>query len=215
MPSGDRSARETLVAILRSWPGHSGPGKPPVPDKLGRIQGHWLKVADIFHCYSDLIEGRHQERRGGPSIGKAASLVAANAKTRGTGQANLWKLWATYKDVAHLVSAATLICAEAHINLRDRPPGPAGLSLTQLIPFQMALLMPDLVLGVAMEFERCGLVVSEARAEPALDPNTLWRIPADINVLPVRPPVRNLRPQDIVILNNRRAGNRGRAHKTD
>ncbi len=211
----DEAARETLMGILRSWPDHSGPGQPPVPDKLGRIQGDWLKVADIFHHYYDLIEGQHQERRGGPSIGKAVTLVSANAKSRGTGEANLWKLWGAYKDVAHLVSAATLICTEVRDKLRDQPPGPAGLSPTQFVPFQMAFMMPDLVLAVAMEFERCGLaVVSDARAEPALDPDTLWRIPADINVVALPPLIRKLRPQDVVVLNNRRAGNRGGANKT-
>ena len=55
---------------------------------------------------------------------------------------------------------------------------------------------------------------SDVRTEPALDPDTLWRIPADINVVPFPPPIRKLRPQDIVVLNNRRAGNRGRANKT-
>lgn len=183
----------------------------PVPDKLGRTQADWLKVADIFHLYCDLVEGRHQGRRGGPSIGKAITLVSAKAENWGTGEANLWKLWGVYKDVAHLVSAATLICAEARHKLRDRPPGPAGLSPTQFVPFQMALLMPDLVLAVAIEFERYGLgVVSDARPEPVLDPDTVWQIPADINVVPLPPPIRKLRPQDIVVLNNRRAGNRGR-----
>lgn len=209
-PNGE-GARENLMKVLRSWPDHSGPGQPPVPDKLGRIQADWLKVADIFHHYSDLIEGRHQERRGGPSIGKAVTLVSTNARNWGTGHANLWKLWSVYKDVAHVVTAATLICSEVHKRFRDRPPGPAGLSSTQFVPFQMTLLMPDLVLAVAMEFERLGLgLVPDSRAEPALDPDTLWRIPPDIDVVPVPPPVRKLRSQDIVVLNNRRAGNRGR-----
>jgi hypothetical protein len=209
----DEAARETLMGILRSWPDHSGSGHPPVPDKLGRIQGDWLKVADIFHLYCDMIKGRHQERRGGPSIGKAIALVSANAKNWGTGEANLWRLWGAYKDVAHLSTAATLICEQARHRFRDRPPGPAGLSPTQFVPFQMTMLMPDLVLAVAMEFERYGLGLAlDARPEPALDPDTLWRIPADINIAPLPPPFRKLRPQDIVVLNNRRAGNRGRAN---
>ena len=83
--------------------------------------------------------------------------------------------------------------------------------MTQIIPFQMALLMPDLVLAVAMEFERRGIhVASPARKESALDPDTLWRIPAEINVVPFPLLIRKLRQQDIVVLNNRRAGNRGR-----
>ena len=211
----DEGAREALVRILHSWPKHSGSEPPPVPSRLGRTQADWLKVADIFHCYRDLIGGQHYKRRGGPSIGKAITLVAATAESRGTGEANLWKLWGAYKDVAHLVTAATLICLDVRKRFRAHPPAPAGLSPTQFVPFQMTLLMPDLVLAVAMEFERFGLgAVSDSRAEPALHPDTLWRIPPDINVVPVPPPARKLRPQDIVVLNNRRAGNRGRANKT-
>jgi hypothetical protein len=204
----DAAARDKLMGILRSWADR--PGRPAVPDKLRRIQADWLKVADIFHLYCDLVGGRHQERRGGPSIGKAITLVSANAKNRGTGAANLWKLWAAYKDVAHLVTAAALICAEVCNRYHDRPPGPAGLNPTQFDPFQMALLMPDLVVAVALEFEGYGLG-SDARPEPALDPDTLWRIPADINVVPFPPLIRKLRSQDLIVLKDRRAGNRGRA----
>jgi hypothetical protein len=96
-------------------------------------------------------------------------LAEANAKSRGTRAATLWRDWSTYKDVAHLVTAATLICAEARIEYRDKPFGPVGLRFDQLIPFQMAMLMPDLVLAVALEFERLALSVAHhARSEPAL-----------------------------------------------
>jgi hypothetical protein len=85
------------------------------------------------------------------------------------------------------------------------------LSATQILPFNMAFLMPDFVLAVAMEFERHGLrIASPARKEPALDPDTLWRIPAEINVAPFPLLIRNLRQRDVVVRNNRRAGNRGR-----
>jgi hypothetical protein len=210
----DDAAREGLIEILRGWNDHSGSGKPPVPAKLGRIQADWLKVADIFHHYCDLVGGKYQERRGGPSIGKSVTLVSANAKSRGTGDANLWKVWGDYKDVAHLVTSAALVCAEVRTKFRSLPPGPAGLSPTQFIPFQMTLLMPDLILAVAKEYEVYGLGVSEARPQPAFDPDTVWRIPADINVVPLPPPIRKLRPRDVVVLNQRRAGNRGRANKT-
>jgi hypothetical protein len=207
----DETARDTLVQMLRSWGDASEDLRPAIPPRLRRIQADWLKVADIFHNYCDLLEGRHQERRGGPSIGKAITLVATNAKSRGTAEANLWKLWGIYKDVAPLVTAATLICAEASTRFRNRPPGPSGLSLMQIIPFQMAWLMPDFVLAVSMEFERHGLrIASDARTEPALDPDTLWRIPADINVAPFPLLIRKIRPQDVVVLNDRRAGNRRR-----
>jgi hypothetical protein len=211
----NEAARIALIKILQSWDDRLRLGEKAVaPAELGRIQADWEKVADIFHHYCDLIEGKHQERRGGPSIGKAVTLVAANAKSRGTGKSSLWEAWGEYKDVAHLVTSAVLICAEVRTKFRNLPPGPAALSPTQFIPFQMTLLMPDLILAVAKEFEAYGLAVNEARPQPAFDPDTVWRIPADINVVPLPPPIRKLRPQDIDVLNDRRAGNRGRANKT-
>lgn len=208
----DAEAREDFVLTLRSWPEASDDVPPTIPGKLGRIQKDWLRVADVFQLLCDLAEGRHQARRGGPSVGKAITLVEAIATSRGTSASSLWKNWSTYKDVAHVVTAATLICAEARIVSHNQPFGPLGLSVNQIIPFQMAMLMPDLVLAVALEFERYGLsVVPHARTEPALDPETVWRIPSDINVAPFPLPIRKMRAQDLKVLNNRRAGNRGKA----
>ena len=51
-----------------------------------------------------------------------------------------------------------------------------------------------------------------------LDPQTVWRLPPDINVVAVSPPVRKIDSHAIAILNARRAGNRGkraRAAATD
>ena len=204
----DEAARDDLLRTLWSWQDASQ--RPAAPDKLGRIQADWLKVADILHLYCDLVGGRHQERRGGPSIGKAITLASAKAKNWGTRKSKLWELWTAYKDVAHLVTAASLVRKEVRNRYSASPPGPLGLNPTQFVPFQMAMLMPDLVLAVAMEFERYGLR-SEARPEPAFDLDTLWRIPANINVVPFPPPIRKLGPQDLVVLNERRAGKRGRA----
>ena len=208
----DAEAREDFVLTLRSWPETSEDAPPTIPGKLGWIRKDWLRVADILHLLCDLAEGRHQARRGGPSVGKAITLVEVNAKSWGTKASSLWRMWSTYKNVAHVVTAATLICAEARNMSRNQPFGPLGLSVNQIIPFQMAMLMPDLVLAVALEFERHGLsVVPHARTESALDPETLWRIPPDINVAPFPVPIRKMRAQDLKVLTNRQAGNRGKA----
>jgi hypothetical protein len=208
----DEEAREDFVLTLRSWPEASEDVPPTIPGKLRRIQKDWLRVADVLHILCDLAEGRHQARRGGPSVGKAITLVEAMANSWGNKASSLWRIWSTSKDVAHVVTAATQICAEAGIVSRKQPFGPLGLSVNQIIPFQMAMLMPDLVFAVALEFERYGLsVVPHARTEPALDPETLWRIPSDINVAPFPLLARKIRTQDLKVLNNRRAGNRGRA----
>lgn len=209
----DSAARDALMRTLQSWLRAREAGPPAVPERLGRVQNEWLRVADIFHTYCDLIEGRHQARRGGPSIGKAITLVDTNAKSCGTKAASLWKFWSTYKDVAHLVTAVTLISAEARTRYRNKPFEPFGLRFDQLIPFQMAMLMPDLVLAVALHFQRVGLnVVPHARTDPTLDPELLWRIPPDINVMPLPPPIRKIRPQDVRVLGDRRGGNRGKAN---
>jgi hypothetical protein len=160
-------------------------------------------------------EGRQHDhcplRRGGSSVGKAISLIDANAKTKGTGTAKLWEIWKTYKDVAHLVMAAVLVAGEAQTRHRMAP---YGLKLHQFQPFRMAMLLPELVISVAMAIENDGLqYVPHGRAEPMFDPKSLWRIPPDINLTPITLPVRKITRADINALNARRAGNRGKAKR--
>jgi hypothetical protein len=173
------------------------------------IQQHWARAADILHLHYDMTSGGHQQRRGGPSVGKAIFLVDAIAKSKGTGAAKLWEIWGTYKDVAHLVAAAVLVSADAQTRHRAAP---YGLRLHRFQPFRMAMLIPELVIAVAMSFEEYGLhTVAHGRAEPMFDPETLWRIPPDINVALLPPPPRAIRPMDLALLNDRRAGNSGKA----
>jgi hypothetical protein len=207
-------ARALLIGMLRSWQSGSG-DQPSLRRKLGRIQHDWLRTADAFHLLSDLIGGKHQARRGGPSIGKAITLAKSVAKSRGTGGATLWKMWSTYKDAAHLVTAATLVSAQARIMADHKPFGPFGLNSDQIGQFTMTMLMPDLVSAVALSFERLGLsFVPHGLEEPTLDPESLWRIPPDINVVPIPPPVRKIRLEDRVVLNKRQAGNRGKGRRS-
>ena len=202
----DPKRRDQLMRTVRSWPEGSG----QIPNRLRGIQHKWLRVADLFHLYFDLAEGKHQERRGGPSIGKAVTLAVANAKSRGTGASRLWDIWAAYKDVAHLVTAAALICADVHHRVPKEEIGEFGLPVNQFLPFPLAMMMPDLVLAVALEFERFGLSqIPHGQTKSTLNPDTLWRIPSDINVTPVAPPARKIRTEDFAVLNPRRAGNRG------
>src|SRR5439155_4785788 len=66
--------------------------------KLNIIQKHWARVADIVHLHYDLAQGHYQKRRGVASLGNAISLIAANAKSTGTGAAKLREIWESYKD---------------------------------------------------------------------------------------------------------------------
>jgi hypothetical protein len=208
----DPAARDQLTLALRNWAN----GSQLVPPRLGRIQHEWLRIADILHDHYDLHHGQHQRRRGGPSLGKAITLVAATARSRGTRPANLWKLWEKYKDVAHLVTAAALVCADVRTRLGNEQIGPFGLSRDQFLPFQTTMLLPDLVVAVGLEFERHGLnLVPYSRSEPTFDPETLWRMPPGIKVAPVAPPARSITAQDFVVLASRRAGNRGKANRRE
>jgi hypothetical protein len=179
--------------------------------RLKIIQQHWARVADIVRHHQALADGGHQQRRGGPSLGKAISLIDANAKSKGTGKAKLWEIWQTYKDVAHLVTAAVLISFEAK---RRHQRAPFGLKFHQFQPYRMAMLLPELVISVAMTFENYGLEhVAHGRTEPMFDPESLWRIPADINLTPLPPPDRKITKTDRAVLNARRAGNRGKTKR--
>jgi len=187
---------------------------------MSRIQYRWLRVADAFHIYYDMAKGGHQTRRGGATLSKAVHLAAKNTKSLGTGEATFWSAWKAYKDIAPLVVATILIWANARVVFsgdfisafrthEDAEP----ITLNQLSPFHIALLMPDLVLAVGRSFEEFALTIG-GRPDAGLDPETLWRIPEDVNVVGIPPPIRMIRPADKVILNARRAGNRGKRNET-
>jgi hypothetical protein len=174
-------------------------------------QQHWARLADIVHLHRDLDHGGHQKARGGASVGKAISLISANAKSKGTGAAKLWEIWSTYRDIAHVATAAVLVAAEVQTRHRAEP---YGLKLAQFQPYQITMLMPELVIGAALTVQNYGLEqISDVRAEPLFNPETLWRIPADINVAPLPIPERKMTKEDIAVLNARRAGNRGAANR--
>jgi hypothetical protein len=211
----DKDARTSFEFVL---------GSAPDPLRLNlkgmsRIQYRWLRVDDVFHLYYDMAIGGHQSRRGGATISKAVHLAAKNTKAFGTGEATFWSAWKAFRDVAPLVTATIIIWDNARRVFRDEYLGAfrthedaEPITLDQLSPFHITLLMPEFVLAVGRSFEEFALAIG-ARPDAGLDPEALWRIPKDINVTPVPPPPRNIRAVDKVILNARRAGNRGRRNK--
>ena len=119
-----------------------------------------------------------------------------------------------------LVTAVILIWANARIVFADEyvaafrtHDDTEPIQPDRLTPFHMILLMPDLVLAVGRSFEKFELTKINSRPDAGLDPETLWRIPDDVNVAPVPPPSREIRSSDKVILNERRAGNRGKRNR--
>jgi hypothetical protein len=206
----DPEARAASEPLLRRW----FEGSKANPPRLRQIQTDWVRVADIFSLHYDLAAGSHQHRRGGSSIGKAIAVTAASIRAKGANTANLWRAWKAYKDVAHLVAAAGVISAQARILASVKPFGKSGLPSGQilLLPFLIAMLMPDFVISLALSFQEYGLSsIPQSREQPMLDPDTLWRVPPDIGAVAVPPPPRKVDQTGIAILNARRAGNRGKS----
>jgi hypothetical protein len=205
---------ETDSADLKSLSGYWSADRGALAEflpEIRKIQKHWARVADIVHLHFDLDHGGHQRRRGGVSVGKAIALVSGFATSKGTGDSRLWEFWKRYKDSAHLIAAAVLISAEAntlqqkHSFLRDP---------SELQPYRVAMLMPDLVLSVGMAFEKHGLGLRpHSRDDSMLATATLWQVPKSVNLRPMEPPVRRVPPHYIALLAARRAGNRGKANR--
>jgi hypothetical protein len=149
----DPEDRAASVSVVRRW----AEGSRGIPRRLCQIQADWTRVADVFNLHLDLTEGGHQQRRGGPSIGKAIEVAAEIIRARGARPANLWRAWKKYKDVAHLVTAATIISAQARQQAKVNPFGEFGLDADRLAPFIIAMMMPDFVVALALSFQEYGL----------------------------------------------------------
>ena len=178
--------------------------------EIGRIQVRWARVSEILHRHYDMSAGGHMQQRGGASVGKVIELIAKNSQVKGRGATRLWTFWAEFKDVAHLVTAANLISAEAKARS-----GREGWSHSaQLSPYRVVMLAPEAVLAVGKSLQEYGLEVAvHARHDPLFDPNTSWRIPDWMNVEALAPPQCDLTPSDIRILNARRARRRVEAEE--
>lgn len=202
----DSDARCSLTIILEEW----GNGSTTIPERMRQMQLEWLRLGDVLNLHHDINEGAHQRARGGPSIGKAITLASATSQSWGTSAANLWDIWKRYKDVAHIVAAAVMVTADARERAKKKSFGEFGLPWDQIQPLPVAMMLPDLVLSVGVHLQQYGLNQVPNVTDGFLDSRTLWRIPENINVTALPPPIRKINGQAIRILNARRAGNRGK-----
>jgi hypothetical protein len=207
----DPVAREQAMKMLRAWLDGEEPKE--FLKQIPLLHKNWGRVADIVQLHYGLSEGGHQQRRGGASVGKAIFLGSKRIKARGASLTIMWEGWSDYKDVAHLIAAIIAVCADMQRRNRKQP---LGVGFQNLLPVRVTCLVPELVIGVALHYQEYGLnCASMGTAEPMFDPETLWRIPENIGIALVLPPGRNILPEEIEILNARRAGNRGRANHVE
>lgn len=199
-----------LKSLSGYWSADRGALAEFLPE-IRKIQKHWARIADIVHLHFDLHRGGHQRYRGGVSVGKAITVIGGSATSKGTGASRLWELWTRYKDGAHLIAAAVHISAEAHTMERKDP---FLRDTSELQPYRVAMLLPDLVLSVGISFEKHGLAVSpHSRDDTMLSADTVWRVPDSVNLQPIEPPIRRVHPRHLALLKARRAGNRGKANR--
>jgi hypothetical protein len=204
----DGTEREDAMQLLRAWLDGDEPKE--FLQQIPLMHQRWGRVADTVLLHCSMNEGGHQKPRGGSSVGKAISLAAKRIKARGASQANMWEGWSTYKDAAHLIAAVIAVCADIQRRNREQP---LGIGLQEMLPIRVGCLFPELVIGVGLHYQHYGLnYIAKGGSEPMFDPETLWRIPESIGIEPMLPLVREILPEEIVILNARRAGNRGRAN---
>jgi hypothetical protein len=171
-------------------------------DEIGKIQLRWARIADIVHLHYDMATGNHMKSRGGASVGKVIELITNNSCVKGRSAATLWATWTEFKDVAHLVTAAILLLADAKVRGgREGWGQPSRLSA-----YRVVMLVPEAVLAVGKSLQQYGLDVEvHGREDPLLDPETVWRIPDWIKIEALPPPPRKLTRSDIQVLNARRA----------
>ena len=105
----DPLARKRWSEVARTWFDGSDTGVPP---ELKLIQQHWARVADIVHLHWDLFHGGHQSGAAEPSVAKAIAIIAANAKSKGTGKPNFGKFGRNLRMSRTSSTAAVLVPAK-------------------------------------------------------------------------------------------------------
>jgi hypothetical protein len=133
----------------------------------------WKNVADLMQTLARL-NADQQAKRGGASIAKAKDLI--DASKGGANRQRLESDWSAFRDVAPLATAAATLAAVAVGQTKDKNLGD---------PLYPIFFDPQSVLCMASIFQRFGLsLIPHARREPILSPDTLWRLPTDVEIVP-------------------------------
>jgi hypothetical protein len=196
-------ARDASWEYFRLFGGHAPLARfasTALHDEIGKIQTRWARTANILHYHYDMTAGNYMKQRGGASIRKVIDLIAAQSRNKGRSDATSWAIWAEFKDVAHLVTAAVMLSYDAKLRSGREGSGQPA----QLSAYRVVMLAPEGVLAIGKSWQEYCLDV-DGREDPLVDPNTFWRIPDWINVEALPPPARKLTKSDLCVLNARRA----------
>jgi hypothetical protein len=134
----------------------------------------WKNVADLMQTLARLDADPHAQERGGASIAKAKDLI--DASKAGANRQRLEADWSAFQDVAPLAAATAKLATVAVGQTKDKNLGD---------PLYPIFFDPTSVLCMAFLFQRFGLsLIPHGRSEPVLSPETLWRLPTDVEIVP-------------------------------
>jgi hypothetical protein len=114
------------------------------------------------------------QARGGASISKAKDVI--DASRRGANRQRLEADWSRFRDIAPLATATATLAAVAVNQTGDKSLGD---------PIYPIFFDPESVLCMASIFQQLGLsLIPHGRSEPILPPETLWRLPTNVEIIP-------------------------------
>jgi hypothetical protein len=134
----------------------------------------WKNVADLMQTLARLNADERAHERGGASIAKAKDLI--DASKAGANRQRLEADWSAFRDVAPLATATATLAAAAVFQTKDKSLGD---------PLYPIFFDPASVLCMASIFQQFGLsFIPRGRREPILPPDSLWRLPTDVEIVP-------------------------------
>jgi hypothetical protein len=164
-------------------------------DRLMRIEGRWLHVADILQFVVDMANETRLQLPGGPSISKAMDLTQRHQST--PTKTVFVTSWSVHRHVAHVLAASAWLSREA---CKDRSEPGSILAA--------ALLAPEAVIRLAASYQQFGLtLISHGQHRALLDAENLWQVPVPPDVL-LPLPARRLSDDDLSFLTTERRARR-------
>jgi hypothetical protein len=134
--------------------------------ELLEIEKTWQPVADVFLRIVDMTGDHRLKSRSGASISKAISLC--ESEKHGRSQAQSYRLWRKFHDVAHVIAAGAILASNA-------PEGESSRSILSAVWHA-----PDALVSIGAGFEVFGLSQTpHGRTDPVLSPATIWHLPPD------------------------------------
>ena len=152
----------------------------------------WSRVGRLLRLVADIANDEHgQTIRGGASLRKAMEIMSKLPPCYQP--SSVKRAWKEFRDVAHFLAAADYLIEGANAYLAQGYP--------RAFHVDVPVFAPDILLSVTLSFQIFGLSHRpDTKTCPILGPETLWRIPSHLGVLPLRLPTKPLGEAQLAVL---------------